>query len=306
MAPFRLILLYLILCSSSLLLGSAIAVSQIQQSAEPEPMKEDPRFSLDLKDVPVREAIAAVLEHRHGMPYVIEPNVGGRVTINLKDVTFDSALRALANVAGLIVRQEGGTLILGADPQRLITNSVQFVTQNSHPLPPPSPGVQLATPPAPNVPGVVNIHPWDRGPVKVFDVTLENANLFEAIKQTLELAGKDYVLDLGIVAQIPPGFGPRVTAKMRQVSLDDALTILSRTAGLEFEKRANTYIVRYKGLDPPRPGKPGTITPSYPQTRMPERAAPHLLCPKCGFGILEGWRFCPNCGNPVGQSPPHP
>lgn len=305
MARIRTISVLLFLCSASLMLSASAVFGQSEQPAaservQPEPMVEDQRFSIELKDVPVQEAIAAVFQHERGVPYVIEPNVGGRVTINLKDVTFDSALRTLLNVAGLSAREEAGTLILGADPQRLVTNTTQFVLPHPPPTPPSPPAQQLA---AMNAPGVVNIRPWDRGPAKVFDVTLEGANLFEAIKQILELDGKDYVLDLGLASQMPLGSGPRVTARMRQVSLDDVLTILSRTAGLEFEKRANTYIVRYKGVDPGRTGKPGALMQSYPQPPLPVKGAPQILCPNCGFGLLGEWRFCPNCGNPAGEPP---
>jgi type II secretory pathway component HofQ len=77
---------------------------------------EEKRFSLDLRDVPIRQALAELFRLAERQ-YAIEPGVPNiPVTLNVRDVDFTTALRALVRLAGLTYRREGPLYMVGTRP----------------------------------------------------------------------------------------------------------------------------------------------------------------------------------------------
>ena len=254
--------------------------------------------TLDLKDVPVQYAIDALFAGS-GRVYAIEPGVSGTVSIKLSGVPFDNALRTLANTAGLAVREDKGLIILGLDPQRGLTNIAQPTTQEVQWQWSPSQRAVTTSQRMPVPPGVVNIQPRRTGTGfdRRFDVTLEQANVFEAIKQLMELDGRDYVLDLGVSNQMSSVFGLRITAKLKNATLDDVLNALAKTPGLTIEKAANIYVIGFHGYPGYSTAYAGPSGP--PLFGSAERGVPILSCTNCGQSLQPDWRFCPMCGIPA-------
>jgi MSHA biogenesis protein MshL len=80
----------------------------------------EPRFDLSVSNAPVRQVFMGIVE---GTPYdmVLQPDVGGNVTLNLKDVTVPEALNAMREAYGYEYRREGNRFfILGRDMQTRI------------------------------------------------------------------------------------------------------------------------------------------------------------------------------------------
>lgn len=80
----------------------------------------EPRFDLSVSNAPVRQVFIGLVE---GTPYdiVLQPDVGGNVTLNLKDVTVPEALRALREAYGYEFRRDGNRFfILGRSLQTRI------------------------------------------------------------------------------------------------------------------------------------------------------------------------------------------
>jgi len=290
---------------------SAAQAGSEQSQSQPQDKASGRLVTLDLKDVPIRQAIEALFAGS-GHQYIVVPDdisgtISGTVTIKLAGVPFDNALRTLANTAGLkIYDGKGGVFVLGPDPQRGLTSNVQqtapqglWETSSRSRA-----GVSSQQMSVPR--GVINILPrvTEPGLDRRFDVTLEQANLFEAIKQLMELGGRDYVLDLGVSTQMPSAFYPRITAKMRNATLNDTLSALAKTSGLTTEKAANTYIFRF------RSGYPSYGTTGYAGPYGVSNAAsgfnvrgnmPTFPCAKCGQGLQPDWKFCPMCGSPAAR-----
>ncbi|OGI70012.1 MAG: pilus (MSHA type) biogenesis protein MshL [Candidatus Muproteobacteria bacterium RBG_16_60_9] len=80
----------------------------------------EPRFDLSVSNAPARQVFMGLVE---GTPYdmVLQPDVGGSVTLNLKDVTVPEALTALREAYGYEFRRDGNRyFILGRDMQTRI------------------------------------------------------------------------------------------------------------------------------------------------------------------------------------------
>lgn len=80
----------------------------------------EPRFDLSVSNAPARQVFMGIVE---GTPYdmVLQPDVGGNVTLNLKDVTVPEALNAMREAYGYEYRREGNRFfILGRDMQTRI------------------------------------------------------------------------------------------------------------------------------------------------------------------------------------------
>lgn len=77
----------------------------------------EPRFDISVANAPARQVFMGLVE---GTPYdiVLQPDVGGSVTLDLKDVTVPEALRALREAYGYEFRRDGNRFfILGRGMQ---------------------------------------------------------------------------------------------------------------------------------------------------------------------------------------------
>lgn len=90
--------------------------------------------NIELKDVPVRQAIDSLFEGR-GLKYYIQPGVTGRIVeLKLKGIAFDEALKALGDAAGFGFRIEDGAYIIGpATAQAGTTGRQPVQTQPASP-----------------------------------------------------------------------------------------------------------------------------------------------------------------------------
>lgn len=82
----------------------------------------EPRFDLAVNNAPARQVFLGLVE---GTRYdiVLAPDVGGTVTLNLKDATVPEAIKALREVYGYEYRREGDRFfILGREMQTRIFN----------------------------------------------------------------------------------------------------------------------------------------------------------------------------------------
>lgn len=75
-------------------------------SAEAQALLDEPRFSVQARDVDARDFFAEIAE---GTPYslVLHPDVSGRLTLNLRDVTLSEALDTVEQIYGYDIRREG-------------------------------------------------------------------------------------------------------------------------------------------------------------------------------------------------------
>lgn len=94
---------------------------------------------IDIKNVPVRQAIATIFEGK-GLRYIIEPGVTGRVVeLKLKGITVAEALRSLGDAAGFTVSMEEGVYIIGPVPAAVVEQPVERPTVAARPAPAPAP-----------------------------------------------------------------------------------------------------------------------------------------------------------------------
>ena len=75
-------------------------------SAEAQALLDEPRFSVQARDVDARDFFAELAE---GTPYslVLHPDVSGRLSLNLRDVTMTEALDTVEQIYGYDIRREG-------------------------------------------------------------------------------------------------------------------------------------------------------------------------------------------------------
>lgn len=71
----------------------------------------EPRFDLTVSNAPAREVFMGLVE---GTPYsmVLHPDISGRLTLNLKDITVPQALDAIRDVYGYAYRREGNRFFI--------------------------------------------------------------------------------------------------------------------------------------------------------------------------------------------------
>lgn len=80
--------------------------SSASLSAEARALLNEPRFSVQARDVDARDFFAELAE---GTPYslVLHPDVSGRISLNLRDVTMSETLQTLEDIYGYDVRRDG-------------------------------------------------------------------------------------------------------------------------------------------------------------------------------------------------------
>lgn len=85
--------------------------------------------NIELKNVPVKQAIDTIFEGR-GLKYYVQPGVTGRIVeLKLKGITFDEALKALGDAAGFSFRIEDGVYIIGPSAAQARTATQQAPQQ---------------------------------------------------------------------------------------------------------------------------------------------------------------------------------
>lgn len=66
--------------------------------------QDDQKISLDLKNVELQTALKALFSFKPGANFVLEPGASGHVDINVRDISFDSALKLVLRTNGLTYR----------------------------------------------------------------------------------------------------------------------------------------------------------------------------------------------------------
>jgi hypothetical protein len=100
--------------SAALLLAAPLAVRAQAPAAA---SAADPRVTLDLREIPLRDAIALLFKNT-GFQYAVDPNVPNiPITLNIRDIALPSALRLIVRQAatqaqGLTTAKEGDVYLI--------------------------------------------------------------------------------------------------------------------------------------------------------------------------------------------------
>jgi hypothetical protein len=103
--------------ASGLILGTGLvlgfAPAARAQTTPAAPAVTIPNVSLDLRDAPIRQALEQLFKNG-GAQYVLDPNIQGFVTLNVRDQPFESALRLLLRSANppLTYTRENGVYLV--------------------------------------------------------------------------------------------------------------------------------------------------------------------------------------------------
>ena len=109
-------------------------------------------LNVDIRDVPVKQAIDTIFEGT-GLKYYVQPGVKGRISeLKLKGITLEEGLKAMGSAMGFTYRIEDGAYIIG--PGKAAPVSVQKIVPAQPIAPLASDTVEQAQPPA--SPVVVN------------------------------------------------------------------------------------------------------------------------------------------------------
>jgi len=121
--------------ASLLILAAVLAASGLAwaDTANPAPAGVKTMVNIQLSDAPVVDGIRALFQDT-GFNYAVQPGVKGRIVdMTLKAITFDQALKAFMDAAGLTyIIDEEGTYIIG--PAKT-TSTTRVVMGTSKPAP---------------------------------------------------------------------------------------------------------------------------------------------------------------------------
>jgi len=98
------------------------------QAQAPDAAPAEQKITLDLRDVPFRTAIEALFE-KTGLQYAVEPSVPNiPVRVTVRDIDFTTALRTITRLGGATYRKEGQIYIVGLrlppQPQQELTTEI--------------------------------------------------------------------------------------------------------------------------------------------------------------------------------------
>jgi type IV pilus secretin PilQ/predicted competence protein len=88
---------------------------------------DEAKFTLDYRDARVEDVLRAI-SAQAGLGFVSSDKVPGTVTLRLKDVTLDEALRYLADATGITYRREGNVLSVNPQGLRARTFTLHYVS----------------------------------------------------------------------------------------------------------------------------------------------------------------------------------
>ncbi len=214
------------------------------------------KVTMEIKDLPVSIAITRLF-----VDYGLSENLNAaslkgidrKISLNLNNVPWTAAVSVLSKAAGLTYTVHEGTYTFTSAPRQYsqvlqapgslnpnqLRNQQQSIAANRNDM------------------GSVRVTPHRKGVSQVFDLTLDQANVFDVIRQLMDLSKREYVIDMGPAAdyRMPP---PRVTARVSGLSVDEFLSMLSTTSDIQTERLGPKTIVRWR----PK-WVPGEPTPSH-------------------------------------------
>jgi hypothetical protein len=247
---------------------------------------DEPRvIALQLNNVTVLQALDILLKGT-GRNYRLMPGAraDGVVTVNFRDVPLDGAVKIVLRSAGLQAARENHTYII--EPILVPMTRPPVVSQQ---MPTMFPGPPI---------GSVDVKPSGaRTGGQRFDMLLDKANVLEAMRQILEVAGQNYVIDTGLDCAWAGPLGPRISARMSGMTLDDALQALGKSASLVLVKVGSAYTIR-----PPDGAIPLSYTIGNKVGKNDQGATSTVvlpLCAQCNRPLDPAWLFCPSCGAQV-------
>lgn len=270
----------------------SLASAQVAAVSAPAMSVDEPRIgNLQIRNMRVLQALDILLGGT-GRNYRLMPGtrVDGVVTVTLRDVPLDNAVTIVLRSAGLQAAREDHTYVI----QPILVAMTK---------PPTAPQQMPSLFPGPPI-GTVDVKPSGG---QRFDILLDKANVLEAMRQILEVAGQSYVIDTGLGCAWAGPLGPRISARMRSLTLDEALQALGKSASLVVAKVGITYTVR-----PPDGAIPFSYIPG-PSTNKGAKNGPGAtdtvpvpLCAGCNRPLDPAWQYCPQCGLQVPAPTPSP
>jgi hypothetical protein len=187
----------------------------------------EPRFDLQLRDVPLRVALDQVFRGT-GRQLAVEAQVPDvPITLNMRAVDFTTALGTLTRLAGAVYRKEGD----GAGV---------YVVSLREPETP-TPGFAGTVPPSQRAPvqrpGPNRAVPDVAAPAeKPLSLDLRQLPFRKAVEQLFQLSGREYALS-------PDTPNALISLRLRDVDFATALETLLRLAGVTYRQEGRLYVI---------------------------------------------------------------
>ena len=167
---------------------------------------ENGTLTLDVSGVPLR-ALTRAISDVAGVSVVVRQGVDGPVSGSLRGAPFEGGLRTLLAGNGFSLANQGGVWTV----ERLDGQTAQPAFSTG-----PSPGVQV-------------------GPGGLVSLDVAGVPVADVLREIVEKAG----LELAIY-QVPEG---AVTARVTDLSVDDALAVVFRKSNATYHREGNVYVV---------------------------------------------------------------
>jgi|GEM_PF-4378826 len=286
-------LIVLILLTAS---GNCVWSQQYATNAQAAQNTTDKPVTLILKDTPLPTAMDALFKNTD-LSYAFARLTANQdqlesqdyqwwnrvtVSVNITNVPFRDAIRIIARAAGLNIairapeskdteyKSPPGHNVIGAsvpleDQLKLVDYLFSPSMQSSNQLINRTQAEQMApnnqiqqnyTQNAMSNSGPIKMAAKEGKGTKLLSVQLEQANVFDVISQLMSIYKKDYILDTGPSAELS-GIAPRVTARMSGVTLDEFLSMLKSSSGIQVEEKNGQTIIRWR----PEPKSLLTLAP---------------------------------------------
>ncbi len=245
-----------------------------------------PRYTLEANGADLRDVLAALLR-KTGKEFVINQDVTGPISLELRDRTLDEILSYLAKVAHPpIVVKRGDMITVATAPPVVATGEAAGA----------KPDAQAAR--------NEKAQSGDRGRLAVFQanyaqfvpgqtLTLgQPVNLVIPDERPMPL--RTVLRQIEGQTRVPIRLDPRVpadvgvAARFTETPLSLVLESIGRTGALKWQLRPDGSVL---------------ITPSdwllVTVRGVPTWSNPSVSCPGCGRPVLPSWSFCPHDGKPL-------
>ena len=205
--------------------------------------------SMEIKDLPVSIAISRLFVD-YGLSSQLDTeslkSLDRKISLNLSNVPWTDALSAMTRAAGVTYSVQKGKYSFENAPQQytqqVLQAPINFNSQQAMRNSPPNAISNRV------IRGTTDVTPRKRGATQVFDLTLDQANVFDVIRQLMDLSKREYVLDLGPAADygVAP---PRVTARLSNVSVDEFLSMLKNNSDIQTQRMGKQTVIRWRPKD---------------------------------------------------------
>lgn len=211
------------------------------------------RVSISFTEASIQDVLRSLASMRDGVNIVVDPGITGQVSFQLEDVPWDTALQLVTDMHGLVVNREGPNIYRVSRPKAIVSSDLTVELHTAESV------ARLADDEARSLAGDTSLTAEEARAFLAADPTryvlriiADNQPAVDIVNELARQAALNFAFSAdfeaatdktgkpvtGKAAVLPP-----ISLNLRNIGLEDAITLIAEQGKLSCVKRNNVWLV---------------------------------------------------------------